>query len=106
MPFFFGWNQNIGLCIFTLGKCDWSCGRKAHGPGPNSAASFLVCDRLAGRFLRFDSRRAQLGWWVLVKAAKEAASFVSDALADRAEPAEHRNASTANGLPCSGTNVA
>jgi hypothetical protein len=34
--------------------------RKGHGPGQNSAASFHVCDCLAGSFLRFDRRRAQL----------------------------------------------
>ena len=46
--------------------------RKAHGPGPNSAATFHVCDRLAGCFVRFDGGRAQL-----VRVAKAASLAAS-----------------------------
>jgi hypothetical protein len=60
VPFFFGWNQNIGLCIFTLGKCDWSCGERHMVRDQIPLQVFLFATVLLAAF--FGSIAVALSW--------------------------------------------
>jgi hypothetical protein len=54
-----GWNQNIGLRIFTFGKDDWSCGRRHMRQDPNAMAFVLATVFLA---VFFSSVAVALNW--------------------------------------------
>ena len=76
LPFIFSMEQKHRLAHIYFQKKRLVMWRRAHGPG----SDFRVCNCLAGSFLRFDSRRAQLVR--VVRPPQLAASPFADASAD------------------------